>query len=113
MSKLKKKFKYMPLSLKEILQEMKMNIDVMFDLAYSAIMFQSRELAAETEKIDSRINEMTYLLTFQTLQATIGQSSETKKLEPIVAFGYSIDKISEALSDIAKVVDLNTHLAQF
>ncbi len=37
-----KRFKYKPISLKEILIEMKENLDLMIDLAYSAIRFQSK-----------------------------------------------------------------------
>ena len=40
----KKKFKYKPLSIKDIIREMKINIDFMIDLAYSAIKFDSKEI---------------------------------------------------------------------
>ncbi|MEX2684073.1 MAG: potassium channel family protein [Candidatus Sigynarchaeota archaeon] len=113
MSKLKKKFKPAPISLKEILHEMKTSVDVMFDLAFSAILFQSKEITEEAVNIDDRVHELTDLLGYQVLQAKIGHFSESRKLEPVITLGYAIDKISEALSDIAKVVRLNGHLAQF
>ena len=47
MTKPRKKFKYKPLSLKDIIREMKQNIDLMIDWAYSAIKFGSKELADE------------------------------------------------------------------
>ena len=49
----KKKFKYKPLSLKDILREMKQSIDLMIDLAYSALKFGSKELAS-ISKLPSR-----------------------------------------------------------
>ena len=52
---LKKKFKYRPLSLKDILRQMKQNIDLMIDLAYVAIKFGSKEIADEVYKIEQRI----------------------------------------------------------
>ena len=109
----KKKFKYKPLSLKDILREMKQNIDLMIDLAYSAIKFGSKELADETYKIEQRIHELTFLLNFQIIQTQPRGFKEAKKLEPIVVLGYSIDKISDALSDIARVVYINTDISQF
>lgn len=50
----KKKFRYKPLSLKDILREMKKNIDLMIDLAYSAIKFGRNEIADETYKLEGR-----------------------------------------------------------
>jgi len=109
----KKKFKYQPLSLKDILREMKQNIDLMIDLAYSAIKFGIKEIADETSKIEKRIHELTFLLNLQIIQAQAGGIKEAKKLEPIVVMGYSIDKISDALADIAKVVYINSDICDF
>ncbi|MFX0187907.1 MAG: potassium channel family protein [Candidatus Hodarchaeota archaeon] len=109
----KKKFKYRPLSLKDILREMKQNIDLMIDLAYSAIKFGSKELADEAYKIEQRIHELTFILNTQIIQSRPRGFEGAKKLEPIVVLGYSIDKISDALSDIARVVYVNADISQF
>ena len=109
----KKKFQYRPLSLKEILKEMKQNIDFMIDLSYSAIKFGSKDIADEAGKIEKRIHELTFLLNLQIIQTQTGGVKEAKKLEPIVVMGYSIDKISDALADIAKVVYINSDIADF
>ncbi|MFX1374587.1 MAG: potassium channel family protein [Promethearchaeota archaeon] len=113
MPKRTKKFEYRPLSLKDIIREMKQNIDLMIDLAYSAIKFSSKELADETYKMEQRIHELTYLLNFQIIQAHPRGQKGAKKLEPIVVMGYSIDKISDALSDIARVVYINNDISYF
>ena len=113
MTEKKKKFKYKPLSLKDIIREMKQNIDLMIDLAYSAIKFGSKEIADEAYKIEQRIHELTFLLNFQIIQTQAGGFKKAKKLEPIVVMGYSIDKISDALSDIARVVYINVDISEF
>lgn len=113
MTKLSKKFKYKPLSLKDIIREMKQNIDLMIDLAYSAIKFGSKELADEAYKMEQRIHELTFLLNFQIIQAHPRGLEGAKHLEPIVVMGYSIDKISDALSDIARVVYVNKDIPYF
>jgi uncharacterized protein with PhoU and TrkA domain len=109
----KKKFQYKPLSLKDILKEMKQNIDFMIDLSYSAIKFGSKDIADEAAKIEKRIHELTFLLNLQIIQTQAGGVKEAKKLEPIVVMGYSIDKISDALADIAKVVYINSDICDF
>ncbi|MFX1455452.1 MAG: potassium channel family protein [Promethearchaeota archaeon] len=111
MTKLSKKFKYRPLSLKDIIREMKQNIDLMIDLSYSAIKFGSKELADEAYKIEQRIHELTFILNFQVIQANPGRLQEVKQLEPVVVMGYSIDKISDALSDIARIVYINSDIS--
>ncbi len=113
MSRKEKKFKYKPLSLKDILREMKQNIDLMIDLAYSAIKFSSKELADEVAKIEQRIHELIFLFNVQIVQTNAGGFEEAKKLEPIVVMGYSIDKISDALADIARVVYINSDINEF
>lgn len=113
MPKKRTKFKYKPLSLKDIIREMKQNIDLMIDLAYSAIKFGSRVMADEAYKIEQRIHELTFLLNFQIIQAHPGGINEAKTLEPIVVMGYSIDKISDALSDIARVININSDIPYF
>ncbi|MBN1215197.1 MAG: hypothetical protein JXA99_07105 [Candidatus Lokiarchaeota archaeon] len=113
MTPIKKKFKYQPISLKEILKQMKQNIDLMIDLAYSAIKFGSKELANEVYKIEQKIHELTFLLNFQIIQTQAGGLEKAKELEPIVVMGYSIDKISDALSDIARVIFINSDIADF
>jgi uncharacterized protein with PhoU and TrkA domain len=113
MKKQKKTFTYKPLSLKDILKEMKQKIDLMIDLAYTAIKFGSKEIADEAYIIEKRIHELTFLLNLQIIQTQAGGLKAAKKLEPIVVMGYSIDKISDALSDIARVVYLNNDISEF
>jgi uncharacterized protein with PhoU and TrkA domain len=92
---------------------MKSAIDLMIDLAYSAIKFGSKELADETYRIEQRIHELTFLLSFQIIQTHPRGLKNAKKLEPIIVMGYSIDKISDALSDIARVIYLNSDITDF
>ncbi|NHJ20173.1 MAG: hypothetical protein EAX91_04455 [Candidatus Lokiarchaeota archaeon] len=99
--------------MKDILKEMKKKIDLMIDLAYSAIKFSIREIADETSKIEKRIHELVFLLNLQIIQTQAGGFKEAKALEPIVVMGYSIDKISDALADIARVVYINSDISEF
>jgi len=85
----------------------------MIDLAYSAIKFSSKEIANETSKMEKRIHELTFLLNLQIIQTQTGGFKEAKALEPIVVMGFSIDKISDALADIARVVYINSDISDF
>ncbi|MFX1398612.1 MAG: potassium channel family protein [Promethearchaeota archaeon] len=109
----KRTFTYKPISLKDILSQMKQNIDLMIDLAYTAIKFGSKELADEVYSIEQKIHELTFLLNLQIIQTQAGGLKDAKRLEPIVVMGNSIDKISDALSDIARVIYINNDIPQF
>lgn len=109
----RKKFKYKPISLKEILKQMKQNIDLMIDIAYSAIKFGSKELADEVYKLEQKVHELTFILNFQIIQTRTGGFKESKRLEPVIVMGYNIDKISDALSDIARVIYINSDIQEF
>jgi uncharacterized protein with PhoU and TrkA domain len=63
--------------------------------------------------MEQRIHELTFLLNFQIIQTHPGGINEAKTLEPIVVMGYSIDKISDALSDIARVININSDIPYF
>jgi len=106
------RFKYKPISLKEILVEMKDNLDLMIDLAYSAIRFQSKEITDEVIKIEERIHELVFLIDLQAMMAHPG-FQDAKSIEPIVKIGYAVDKISDALADIAKVTYINDDIWVF
>jgi len=109
----KKRFTYKPISLKDILRQMKQDTDLLIDLAYSAIKFGSKEIADEAYNIEQKIHELTFLLNLQIIQTQARGIKEAKRLEPIVVMGYSIDKISDALSDIARTVYINNDIPQF
>ncbi len=106
------RFKYKPISLKEILVEMKENLDLMIDLAYSAIRFQSKEITDEVIKIEKRIHELVFLIDLQAMMAHPGLE-DAKSIEPIINLGYAVDKISDALADIAKVTYINDDIWVF
>lgn len=107
-----KKFKYKPISLKDILIEMKENLDLMIDLAYSAIRFQSKEIADEVVKIEQRIHDLVFLIDVQAMMAAPGLQG-AKSIEPIIRTGYAVDKMSDALADIAKVTYINDDIWVF
>ncbi len=96
----------MSISVREIISELKKNIEILLDLAFSAVSFYNPEISSEARKIEKSIHTLNYKLNSRLIQANFMSDREARSVEPIVVFGYSVDKIADALADIASTVSL-------
>jgi len=84
---------YQPVSFKEVLIEMKDISELMVDLAYSAILFESKEIALELINLEERMNGLVY-------QARIQSVLGARRLEE-----------AEAMSGMLQVVEAAERIA--
>lgn len=92
------------LSIREIIKEIKSKLDLMIDVSFSAVALNNVELFEEALSLEKKIHELSRQLNFQLMYVNTLSYEEAKSLEPILIFGYNIDKIADALCDIANVV---------
>lgn len=92
------------LSVKEIIREIKTHLDILIDISFSAVALNNVELFEEASKIERKIHELSRQLNFQLMYVNTLSYEEAKSLEPILIFSYNIDKMADALCDIANVV---------
>jgi len=59
----------LPKSIKEILIEMKNMSELMVDLAYSALLFNSKDAAKEVIKLENKVNRLNYQIKKESLLA--------------------------------------------
>jgi len=104
------KIEYKPRSVREILIEMKDISELMIDLAYSAALFNDRELAEEVLELESRVDTLAYQLNMSTMIAT-RDPEDAQGLVGVLKVASSADKISDAAADIATIVllDIGVH----
>jgi len=102
LSKLEK-IKYKPVSVREVLVEMKDLSELMIDLAYSATLFHSRELAEEVLELEERVDSLAYLLNMNIMLAA-RDAEDAEELVGISKVAAATDKISDAAADIAYLV---------
>ena len=102
LSKLEK-IKYKPVSVREVLVEMKDLSELMIDLAYSATLFHSRELAEEVLELEERVDTLAYLLNMNVMLAA-RDAEDAEELAGISKVATATDKISDAAADIAYLV---------
>ena len=96
-------FEYRPKSVKEIFIEMKNIVELMVDLAYTAILFGDKEIAEEVLDLEERMDLLNYhLMTHAVLAAR--SPKEAEQITSVLQMANSIEDISNAAGDLAKMV---------
>src|SRR5919199_6957880 len=92
-----------PRNVKELLIEAKDVSELMVDIAYAAVFFNDEELAEEVEVLEERLDG--YLRRLRQISILAARSPEdAEAMSAVLQIGVAIEKIGEAASDIARVV---------
>ncbi len=91
---------YKPLSVRELLTEMKNVSELMIDLAYSSIIFNDSELMEEVLELEERVDSLSYLLLMNAALA-VRDKNDAEQMVGIMKVASATDKISDAAGDIA------------
>jgi uncharacterized protein with PhoU and TrkA domain len=104
------KIKYKPISVRNLLVEIKDLSELMIDLAYSAALFDSKALAEEVLKLEERVDTLSYILGMNIMIA-VRDAEDAERLVGVSAVASAADKISDAAADIATIViqDIGIH----
>lgn len=97
------KIEYQPVTVRETLTEMKDLSELMIDLAYSAALFHSHELAEEVLELEKRVSSLTYLLNMSLMLAA-RDAEDAESLVGITSVASATNDIAEAAADIASLV---------
>jgi uncharacterized protein with PhoU and TrkA domain len=100
------KIEYKPIPVSDLLVEMKNLSELMIDLAYSAALFNDKELAEDVIELESRIDTLAYLLDMEIMIAA-RDAKDAETLIGVSTVAASADKISDAAADIAAIVTRN------
>jgi uncharacterized protein with PhoU and TrkA domain len=101
---------YTPVSVRETLILMKDISELMIDLAYSAALFDSRELAEEVMELESKMDSLVYVLNMNLMLAA-RDKDDAESLAGVAKVGSLTNSISDAAADIAGIVlhDIGIH----
>jgi len=104
------KIEYKPIPVRELLLEMKNLSELMIDLAYSAALFNDKELAEDVLELESHVDTLAYLLDMEIMVAA-RDSEDAEALIGVSTVAEATDKISDAAADIAAIVtqDIGVH----
>ena len=94
---------YEPISVKDVLVEMKDTSELLIDLAYSAILHGSVDLAREVMELERRMDVLQYRARMSLMMAT-RSPADAEMLAPVLGVAAGAAKISDAAGDIAKII---------
>ena len=100
------KIEYKPIPVRELLLEIKNLSELMIDLAYSAALFNDKELAEDVLELERRVDTLAYLLEMEILIAA-RDVEDAEELTGVSEVASAADKISDAAADIAAIVTQN------
>ncbi|MBU0497953.1 MAG: potassium transporter TrkA [Candidatus Thermoplasmatota archaeon] len=96
---------YKPTTVKELLTEMKDISELIIDLAYSAIVFDSDEIAEEVKYLDVRMDKLNYDIRMMAMMAA-RTKEDAEQLAGILQIAEAAESISNAAGDIANLLSL-------
>jgi uncharacterized protein with PhoU and TrkA domain len=100
------KIEYKPIPVRELLLEMKNLSGLMIDLAYSAALYNDKDLAEDVLALESHVDTLAYLLEMEIMVAS-RNPREAEGMVGISRVASATDKISDAAADIAAIVTRN------
>ncbi len=101
------RIEYKPIPVRDLLMEMKNLSELMIDLAYSAALYNDKELAEDVLTLESHIDNLSYLLDMEIMVAARGDPRDAEALIGVSTVAAATDKISDAAADIAAIVTRN------
>lgn len=104
------KIEYRPIPVRDLLLEMKNLSELMIDLAYSAALFNDKELAEDVLELEARVDMLAYLLDMEIMIAA-RDAKDAEALIGVTTVAAATDKLSDAAADIAAIVthDIGVH----
>lgn len=94
---------YEPISVKDLLIETKDTSELLIDLAYSAVLHNSQDVANEVIELERKMDVLQMRSRMSLLLAS-RNPKEAEQLAPVLGMVSGAEKISDAAGDIAKVV---------
>lgn len=96
---------YEPTTVKELLTEMKDISELIIDLAYSAVLLDSDEIAEEVRYLDVRMDKLNYDIRMMAMMAS-RTKEDAEQLAGILQVAEAAETISNAAADIVKLLAL-------
>ncbi|MFB6304470.1 MAG: potassium channel family protein [Haloferacaceae archaeon] len=94
---------YEPVDVKTVLAEMKDTAELLIDLAYSAVLLGSPDVASEVLELEERMDVLQLQARMSLLMAA-RNPEDAEQLAPVLGVVGATEKVSDAAGDIAKVV---------
>lgn len=93
------------MSVRELLTEMKDISEVIVDLAYASLMYNSRDMAEKVSELEDEMEEYKYAMRVKVMLAS-RTKEDARQLSGILQVASAADRISHAAGEITKLLDV-------
>ena len=98
---------YEPMTVKDLMTEMKDISELIIDLAYSAVLFDNEEIAEEVKYLDVRMDKLNYDIRMMAMMAA-RTKEDAEQLAGILQVAEAAESISNVAADIVKMLEDKT-----
>jgi uncharacterized protein with PhoU and TrkA domain len=103
---------YEPTNVKELLTEMKDVSELIVDLAYSAVLFDSKEIGEEVSFLERKMDTLKYHIRLASMLAA-RNADEAEQLTGILQVAFAAETIANAAGDMVKLLDIDIESRPF
>ncbi len=93
-------------SVKDLLVEIKERSELIVDLAYSAVILDSEDMAAEVQKLEKEMDDLVYKIRIKTMLAATNPE-EAEQLAGILQVADAAKNLANAAADIVYLLDMD------
>lgn len=103
---------YEPVTVLEILTEMKDLSELMMDLAYGALVLENDPIGHEVEELEKRMDWLKYQLRIMS-SLGVRTTEEAEQVAGILQIGDASEHIANAAADLVEILDANLDMQPF
>ncbi len=108
----KTEVEYEPRSVKDLLVEMKDSSELIVDLAYSAVIFDSDEFLEQVLQLEERLDQLQYQIRIQIMMATRTRE-DAEEMIGILQVASAAEQLGNAAEEIARLVEEDVEYRPF
>ncbi|MCL1810678.1 MAG: potassium transporter TrkA [Methanomassiliicoccaceae archaeon] len=96
---------HIEMTVRELLTEMKDTSEVIVDLAYASLLYNSEDMAEKVNELEKEMDNLKYAIRFKVLMSS-RTKEDAKQLSGLLQVASAADKISDAAADIVDLLNL-------
>ncbi|MDR0509165.1 MAG: potassium transporter TrkA [Candidatus Methanoplasma sp.] len=96
---------HIEMTVRELLTEMKDTSEVIVDLAYASLMYNSEDMAEKVNELEKEMNDLKFAIRFKVLMSS-RTKQDAKQLSGLLQVASAADRISDAAAEIVNLLNL-------
>ncbi|MCL2295581.1 MAG: potassium transporter TrkA [Methanomassiliicoccaceae archaeon] len=93
------------MTVRELLTEMKDTSEIIVDLAYASLMYNSEDMAEKVNELEKEMNDLKFAIRFKVLMSS-RTKQDAKQLSGLLQVASAADRISDAAAEIVNLLNL-------